>query len=382
MKKIVLIPDSFKGTMSSTCVCNLMKEAALRYFPSLEVVSIPIADGGEGTVDAFLFVCRRGEKRRERVSGPYGSLVDSFWAMIGDTAVIEMAACAGLPLTKENRNPCITTTYGVGQLIGKALDQGCRQIVVGLGGSGTNDGGCGMAAALGVRFFNKDDEEFVPTGGSLKDIARIDLSGRDSRLDDTDVVAICDTGNPLFGLDGAAYVFAPQKGADAAMVEMLDAGLRHLDKVVEKDLGVRAAEEAGVGAAGGCGFGMRVFLKASIRMGIDMLLDAVGFEKLLDGADYVFTGEGKMDGQSLGGKVISGVARRAKACGVPVIAVVGDIGDGIGGAYGQGVAAVFSTNRQAADFGKIRHRCMEDMDLALDNIFRLIKLAEEKSRCS
>ena len=244
MKKIVLIPDSFKGTMSSTCVCNLMKEAALRYFPSLEVVSIPIADGGEGTVDAFLFVCRRGEKRRERVSGPYGSLVDSFWAMIGDTAVIEMAACAGLPLTKENRNPCITTTYGVGQLIGKALDQGCRQIVVGLGGSGTNDGGCGMAAALGVRFFNKDDEEFVPTGGSLKDIARIDLSGRDSRLDDTDVVAICDTGNPLFGLNGAAYVFAPQKGADAAMVEMLDAGLRHLDKVVEKDLGVRAAEEA------------------------------------------------------------------------------------------------------------------------------------------
>lgn len=378
MKKIVLIPDSFKGTMSSAQICGLMREAALRYFPDAEVVEIPIADGGEGTVDAFLSTCHRGEKISTRVQGPYGALLGSFWGQIGDSAVIEMAACAGLPLTRENRDPSVTTTYGVGQLIEEAWNHACRQVVVGLGGSGTNDGGCGLAAALGVRFFDAGGREFVPVGGTLKNIAHIDLSQRKPFIDKMDLVAMCDTGNPLFGFNGAAYVFAPQKGADARMVEELDAGLRHLDKIVQKDLGVDASQIPGVGAAGGCGFGMVAFLGASIRMGIDMLLEAVGFDRLLQGADYVFTGEGKIDGQSLGGKVISGVAHHALQAGVPVIVVAGDVGEDIGEVYEKGVSAVFSTNRVAQDFSKVRYRCMDDLSQTMDNIFRLIRLAETR----
>ena len=378
MKKIVLIPDSFKGTMSSAQICALMREAALRHFPDAEVVGIPIADGGEGTVDAFLSTCHRGDRLDARVQGPYGMMMDAFWGKIGDSAVVEMAACAGLPLTRENRNPSVTTTYGVGQLIEEAWKNGCRQIVVGLGGSGTNDGGCGMASALGVRFFNAKGEEFVPVGGTLKDIARIDVSHRNPLIDKADLVAMCVTGSPLCGFNCAAYIFAPQKGADACMVEELDAGLRHLDRIVQKDLGVDASRIPGVGAAGGCGFGMVAFLGASIRMGIDMLLEAVGFDALLQGADYVFTGEGKVDGQSLGGKVISGVARHARQAGVPVIVVAGDVGEDIGEVYGKGVSAVFSTNRVAQDFSKVRYRCMDDLSQTMDNIFRLIKIAEGK----
>lgn len=380
MKKIVLIPDSFKGTMSSSQICSLMREAALRHFPSVEVVEIPIADGGEGTVDAFLSTCRRGEKMEARVQGPYGKPMDSFWGKIGDSAVVEMAACAGLPLTRENRDPSVTTTYGVGQLVEAAWQEGCRQIVVGLGGSGTNDGGCGMAAALGVRFLDALGRDFVPVGGTLKDIARIDVSRRNPLVGKADLVAMCDTGNPLFGFNGAAYVFAPQKGADARMVEELDSGLRHLDKIVQKDLGVDASRIPGVGAAGGCGFGMVAFFGASVRMGIDMLLEAVGFDSLLEGVDYVFTGEGKVDGQSLGGKVISGVARHARQADVPVIVVAGDVGEDVAEAYDKGVAAVFSTNRVARDFSKVRFRCMEDLSQTMDNIFRLLKISEMKTR--
>lgn len=315
-----------------------------------------------------------------RVQGPYGKPMDSFWGKIGDSAVVEMAACAGLPLTRENRDPSVTTTYGVGQLVEAAWQEGCRQIVVGLGGSGTNDGGCGMAAALGVRFLDALGRDFVPVGGTLKDIARIDVSRRNPLVGKADLVAMCDTGNPLFGFNGAAYVFAPQKGADARMVEELDSGLRHLDKIVQKDLGVDASRIPGVGAAGGCGFGMVAFFGASVRMGIDMLLEAVGFDSLLEGVDYVFTGEGKVDGQSLGGKVISGVARHARQADVPVIVVAGDVGEDVAEAYDKGVAAVFSTNRVARDFSKVRFRCMEDLSQTMDNIFRLLKISEMKTR--
>lgn len=379
MEKIIIIPDSFKGTMSSALLCEKMKACVLAHFPHAQVISIPIADGGEGTVDAFLATFPHSEKVWTEVTGPFFSPMQSFYGISSSTAVIEMAACAGLPLTKSNRNPCITTTYGVGQLIKDALDKGCNHILVGLGGSGTNDAGCGLAAALGIRFLNAKGEHFVPTGGSLQDVCHIDVSHLDRRIKETWITAICDIDNPLFGPNGAAYIFAPQKGADARMVEQLDQGLRHIDQVVRQDLGISMAEFPGTGAAGGCGFGLKTFLHAEMKMGIETLLDEVHFENLLVDADYVITGEGKIDGQSLRGKVVSGVARRARQAGVPVIAIVGDIGDEAYRAYEHGISAIFSTNRQAIDFNKARYRCVEDLVRCTDNLMRFIKTVESRT---
>lgn len=379
MEKIIIIPDSFKGTMSSVLLCEKIKTCVLEHFPKAQIITIPIADGGEGTVDAFLATFPYSEKVYLEVTGPFFSPVKAFYGLGQDIAVIEMASCAGLPLTRSNRNPCLTTTYGVGQLITHALNTGRRRILVGLGGSGTNDAGCGIAAALGVRFLNAKGENFVPTGGTLHDIQKIDLSGLDPRIRDSDITAICDIDNPLYGPHGAAYVFSPQKGADPTMVEFLDQGLRHLDQVVIKDLGISLSGFPGTGAAGGCGFGLKAFLGAEMKMGIETLLNEVKFDYLLKGCDYVITGEGKIDGQSLRGKVVSGVARRAQKAGVPVIAIVGDIGDDAYRSYEQGIAAIFTTNRQAVDFSVARHRCVEDLVRCTDNLMRFIKIVEDKA---
>lgn len=379
MDKVILAPDSFKGTMSSSLVCSLMKKVILRHFPHAEVIEIPIADGGEGTVEAFLATFSHSEKIFVPVKDPYGQEMQAFMGLSDRIAVIEMAACAGLPLTKKNRNPCVTTTYGVGQLIKKALDLECRTVLVGLGGSGTNDGGCGIAAALGVRFLDKDGISFVPVGGTLKDICDIDISRIDTRIASTEIFAVCDIDNPLCGKNGAAYIFGPQKGADAEMVEFLDQGLLHLDKVVARKFGRSFADIPGTAAAGGCGYGLKVFFDAKIKMGIETLLDAVGFDRLLKGADYVFTGEGKIDGQSLRGKVVSGISKRASKAGVPVIAVVGDIGDDAVHAYRHGISAIFSTNRAAIDFSIARTRCQEDIERCMDNIVRFIKTIEQRN---
>ncbi len=380
MENVILIPDSFKGTMRSATICQIMKRCILRHFPACIVQQIPIADGGEGTVDAFLDAYGKGEKQFFRVRGPFREDVDAFIGFIGRTAVIEMASCAGLPLTRCNRNPLITTTYGVGQLVRKALDLGCNKIIVGLGGSGTNDGGCGMASALGARFMDSAGKEFLPTGGSLQRIARIDLSLLDPRLKEIRLEAICDIDNPLYGPSGAAYVFGPQKGADAGMLETLDNGLRHLAETVYRELGIDKSLCPGSGAAGGCGYGMGVFLQAGLRMGIDTLLDAVDFENCLALADYVFTGEGRLDSQSARGKVVCGIARRAQAAGVPVIAIAGDIGDDADAVYEQGVSAVFSTNRKAVDFSIARAHCERDLEKSMDNVVRLLKIAEGSVR--
>lgn len=377
MKKVIIVPDSFKGTMSSVFLCEKMKACVLSHFPHAQVISIPIADGGEGTVDAFLATFPRSEKIHLEVAGPFFQPMQAFYGLGEEVAVIEMAACAGLPLTRSNRNPCLTTTYGVGQLISHAMDSGRQRILVGLGGSGTNDAGCGLAAALGVRFYNGDGESFVPTGGTLRDIRKIDLSHLDERIRRADITAICDIDNPLYGPHGAAYVFAPQKGADPAMVEFLDQGLRHLDRIVQHDLNLNLADFPGTGAAGGCGFGLKAFLGAEMKMGIETLLNEVRFDELLKDCDYVFTGEGKIDGQSLRGKVVSGVARRAQKAGVPVIAIVGDIGDDAYQSYEHGISAIFSTNRQAIDFSLARQRCADDLIRCTDNLMRFIKTIEK-----
>lgn len=376
MKKILLIPDSFKGTMSSAEICSIMKDTILKYQPDAKVVGIPVADGGEGSVDAFLAAVG-GRKVKLAVKGPYFEEISAFYGILPDrTAVVEMAAAAGLPLVGENRSAGKTTTYGVGQLIAHAAESDCRKIIVGLGGSATNDGGTGAAAALGVRFYDRNGKEFVPVGETLGNIASIDMSGLNPALAQVELITMCDIDNPLCGPRGAAAVFGPQKGADEPTVQLLDKNLEHLSSVIQKDLGKNIADLPGAGAAGGMGGGMAAFFGSRLQMGIETVLDTVCFDEQLEGADLVFSGEGKLDSQSLGGKVVIGVARRTKKYGIPLIAVVGDIGDHIEDAYDKGVSAIFSTNRVAVPFSEAKLRCKEDLTLTMDNLMRFLSTVE------
>ncbi len=373
MEKILLVPDSFKGTLSSRQVCQVMAGQLRRFFPQAQVKSIPVADGGEGSVEAFL-AAAGGERRTRTVTGPFGEPVEAFYGILGDgrTAVIEMAACAGLPLAEGRLNPERATTYGVGELLLAAKEAGCTKAILGLGGSCTNDGGAGAAAALGAKFTRADGAAFIPTGGTLGEIAALDVSPVAQALQGMELTAMCDIDNPLYGEAGAAAVFAPQKGADAAMVARLDAGLRHLGQVAARCLGRDFSHLPGAGAAGGLGFGMAAFCGAQLRMGIDAVLDAVGFDSLLPGTDMVFTGEGKIDSQSARGKVVSGVAVRCRKAGVPVVAVVGQIGQGFEEMYQQGLTAVFSINRAAQPFAESRFHAGENLALTMENIARLL----------
>lgn len=373
MEKILLVPDSFKGTLSSRQVCQVMAGQLRRFFPQAQVKSIPVADGGEGSVEAFL-AAAGGERRTRTVTGPFGEPVEAFYGVLGDgrTAVIEMAACAGLPLAEGRLNPERATTYGVGELLLAAKEAGCTKAILGLGGSCTNDGGAGAAVALGAKFTRADGTAFVPTGGTLGEIAALDVSPVAQALQGMELTAMCDIDNPLYGEAGAAAVFAPQKGADVAMVARLDAGLRHLGQVSARCLGRDFSHLPGAGAAGGLGFGMAAFCGAQLRMGIDAVLDAVGFDSLLPGTDVVFTGEGKIDSQSARGKVVSGVAVRCRKAGVPVVAVVGQIGQGFEEMYQQGLTAVFSINRAAQPFAESRFHAGENLALTMENIARLL----------
>ena len=376
MKKAILMPDSFKGTMSSSEICAIMRGRILEYYPDCDVVSIPVADGGEGTVDCFL-EAMNGERVSVRVKGPFMEDIDSFYGVVTTsckTAVIEMAAAASLPMVLGREDPRVTTTYGVGQLIRHAVENGCKKLIVGLGGSCTNDMGAGAAAGAGAKFFDKDGKEFVPTGATLDKIADVDLTELKSLLDGIEVVAMCDIDNPLYGPTGAAYVFAPQKGADADTVKLLDANLAAAADTVKSKLGTDVANIPGAGAAGGMGAGMVAFFGARLMPGIETVLDTVNFDTIAADADFIFTGEGKIDSQSLRGKVVIGIAGRAKKLNTPVIAVVGDIGDNMEPAYEMGVSAIFSTNRVAVDFSKAKLRAKSDMSLTMDTVLRALKL--------
>ena len=370
MKTWMLMPDSFKGTMSSAEICQCMRTQILRHVPDAEVISIPVADGGEGSVECFL-EAMGGQKVEAEVYGPLGTWMTAHYGIVSQhTAIIEMAACAGLPLVEGRQNPEKTTTFGVGQLMLDAVKRGCRKIIVGLGGSCTNDGGAGAASACGAKFYDAAGRVFTPVGGTLNHIARVDLSGLKAQMKRIEIVAMCDIDNPLCGPQGAAAVFGPQKGADGAMVARLDGGLCYLAEVVRRDTGCDAMDAPGAGAAGGMGYGMLACFGAKLQMGIETVLDTVSFETLAQRADIILTGEGRMDGQSLRGKVVMGIARRAKPLGVPVVAVVGDIGDDIAPAYEQGVTGIFSINRVAQDFEKVRARSKSDLALTMDNLVR------------
>lgn len=374
MKKVILIPDSFKGTMSSAEICKIMGDKIHEYYPECEVVSIPVADGGEGSVDAFLDAVG-GEKIYKDVTGPYfGESVKGYYGILpGNIAVLEMAAAAALPMVGDRKDPSKTTTYGVGELLLDAAKRGVGKIILGLGGSATNDAACGLASAVGISFFDEDGNKFIPVGGTLDKIARIDVSTLDESLKKIPITTMCDIDNPFYGPEGAAAIYGPQKGADPEMVKVLDEKMKKYSEVIKRDLGVDVQSIPGSGAAGGMGGGMAAYFKSKLQMGIETVLETVHFDELLSGTDYVYTGEGKIDGQSLRGKVVIGVAREAKKKDVKVIAVVGDIGDNIENAYTEGVSAIFSINRVALPYKEQRPRAKSDMALTIDNLMRYQK---------
>jgi glycerate kinase len=372
LNKAVLIPDSFKGTLSSIEICTIISDKIYKHFPHCHVVSIPVADGGEGSVDCFLSALG-GEKIVETVSSPYFEDMESFYGLIDNTAVIEMAACAGLPLVEDRKNPSLTTTYGVGQLIMAAAKKRCKKIIVGLGGSSTNDGGCGAAAAVGVKFYDKKGNEFIPIGKTLIDIDRIDLSHKAKELDNIEIITMCDIDNPMYGPTGAAYIFGPQKGADEKMILELDKGLKNLCDVIERETGKDLKDYPGSGAAGAMGAGMIAFFNSVLQMGIETVLDTVKFDEIIEDADMIFTGEGRIDSQSLRGKVVIGVGKRAKNKNIPVTVIAGGAANNIDDAYDMGVTSIFTINRLPEDFEISRHKSKENLEATIDNILRLIK---------
>ena len=375
MQNFILVPDSFKGTLSAIEVCNIMKSSIKNLYKDANIISVPVADGGEGTVDAFLYALG-GEKKSVWVSDAFNEQkILAHYAMLkDDIAVIEMAACAGLPLVKNRLEPDKTTTFGVGELIIDAINSGAKKIILGLGGSATNDGGCGMAAALGVKFKDEQNQEFIPTGGTLSQIYKIDMNNIYSKIKDVEFVSMCDVDNPLCGRLGASAVFAPQKGADEDMVKLLDEGLAHLAKIIKRDLHIEVKDIKGAGAAGGLGAGSIAFLQSKLTKGIDVILDTIKFDELVSKADIVFTGEGKFDSQSLHGKVVMGVANRSQKYKTPVIVVTGAIGENIQEAYNKGITAIFSINKEPMEFSKSALKSKENMILTMENILRLLKI--------
>lgn len=373
MKKAIVIPDSFKGTLSAQQVCDIISERINAHFPQCQIINIPIADGGEGSAQCFVRA-KGGRMITAACQDPFFKPMTGQYGLLDDgTAVIEMAVCSGLPLVENRKNPMLATTYGVGSLIADALEKGCNKIIMCLGGSCTNDCGCGMASALGVSFLDNQGRRFVPTGGTLKDICHIDISGLMPAIKDMPIITMCDINNPMYGINGAAYVFAPQKGADSEQVRLLDEGLRHISEIIKQDLGKDVASLPGGGAAGAMGAGMSAFLDSELKMGIEVLLDAVDFDRQLDGTDMVFTGEGKMDGQSLQGKAVIGVATRAQKKHVPVIVLAGGVQKDIKPAYEMGVTAVFPINRLPEDFSVSRAKSSENLRDTIDDVLRLIK---------
>lgn len=375
MQNFILVPDSFKGTLSAIEVCNIMKSSIKNLYKDANIISVPVADGGEGTVDAFLYALG-GEKKSIWVSDAFNEQkILAHYAMLkDDIAVIEMAACAGLPLVKNRLEPDKTTTFGVGELIIDAVNSGAKKIILGLGGSATNDGGCGMASALGVKFKDEQDQEFIPTGGTLSQIYKIDMNNIYSKIKDVEFISMCDVDNPLCGKLGASAVFAPQKGADEDMVKSLDEGLAHLAKIIKRDLHIEVKDIKGAGAAGGLGAGSIAFLQSKLTKGIDVILDTINFDELVSKADIVFTGEGKFDSQSLHGKVVMGVANRSQKYKTPVIVVTGAIGENIQEAYNKGITAIFSINKEPMEFSKSALKSKENMILTMENILRLLKI--------
>ncbi len=342
--KIVIAPDSYKGSLSSLEVAKAIKAGIYRVDPEIETILVPMADGGEGTVQS-LIDASGGKIVEHNVHDPLFRKIKSFYGIMGggNTAVIEMAASSGLPLLKlDERNPLKTTSYGTGELIKNALDKGCNEIILGLGGSATNDGGMGMAQALGVRFLDEHGDEVGHGGGKLLKIHTVDMSELDSRINNVKFTAACDVDNPLCGESGASSVYGRQKGASDRDVNILDSGLKHFSQIIESELGLDIKECPGAGAAGGLGYGVMLFLKSKLERGIDIITGVTNLEEKMTGADLVITGEGEINFQTVYGKTPFGVAQLAKSKNIPVIAIAGGLGQNYQTLYDKGFSGIFS----------------------------------------
>lgn len=374
--KFVLAPDSFKESMSAKTAALAMKKGIMKVFPEAECVIVPMADGGEGTLES-LVSATEGEIIKTDVIGPLGKKVTAEYGLLGDseTAVIEMASASGLQLIKpEDRNPLHTTSYGTGQLIKHALDKGVNRILIGIGGSATNDGGVGMLQALGVSFKDKDGEELVFGGGALKHLHTIDMSGLDERIHNVQIDVACDVNNPLIGPTGASAIFGPQKGATRDMVTILDHNLTHYAKVIKEQLGEDIAFVAGAGAAGGMGAGLLAFLSARLKKGIDLVIEYTRLEEYVKDADFVFTGEGSIDGQTLYGKTPYGVATVAKKYSVPVITFAGKIGNDIDALYENGFNAIVGILKEVTSLKESLESGESNLAFATENVCRILKI--------
>ncbi|HOO25127.1 MAG TPA: glycerate kinase [Clostridiales bacterium] len=358
MPHFLIAPDSFKGTLSSAEVCDIIAEAILSRIPDAKITKLPVADGGEGMA-AALMSSVGGDWVGAEVTGVFGEPMQAEYALLSNGfAAIDMSACAGLPLAGSKKNPALTTTQGVGELILHALGRGVKNIILGLGGSATNDCGIGMAHAFGYRFFDSDNNEPKPVGGNMSTFVKIKKPDTFPKFH---LTAACDVDNPLYGPQGAAYVFAPQKGADETMVKDLDAGLRNMAKLIKNDLGTDVADLPGAGAAGGMGAGVVAFLAGELRSGIDLVLDAANYDEKLEEADYVITGEGRMDAQSLHGKVPAGVAKRAYEKGKKVIAINGSLGEGAQEMMKVGISSIYAAVEAPKSMEEIIKTCREDL---------------------
>lgn len=347
--RIIAAPDSFKGSLSSFAAAQAIEKGLLRIFPDADICKVPIADGGEGTVDA-LVTMTHGQRMHTTVQNPLGHPVEAAWGLLpendGYIAVIEMAEASGLLLIpEEERDIRRASTYGTGQLIKAALDQGARRIIIGIGGSATNDGGAGMAEALGVKFFSAHGKRLARGGAALAQLERIDTSSLDARLKETEIFIASDVNNPLCGPKGASAVYGPQKGATPAIVQELDAALFHYAAIAKRDVGLDVNALAGSGAAGGLGAGLMLFTNGKMRNGIELILKTIGFANLLNGADLVITGEGHTDAQTAHGKAPVGIARLAKEQQIPVICLSGALGSDAGEILSQGIDAIAATPR-------------------------------------
>lgn len=356
MKKVVIAPDSFKGTLSSSEVCRITATAIKKNYPDAEIISLPVADGGEGTADA-IFNCLGGEKVYCKVKSPLGRDIEAYYVMLEDKrAVIETALASGITVEEKN-DAMLASSYGTGQLVKCALDSGARELLIGIGGSAMTDGGTGLLSALGAGFYDGEGQELYPCGKNLERIEKIDLSDFDKRAMGK-ITVLCDVKNPLYGKNGAAYIFAPQKGADENDVLVLDRGLRNFARISEEVLGKDFSSCEGAGAAGGLGFSLLAFLGAELKRGIDLVLEICGFEEKAKAADLIITGEGKMDSQSLMGKVPFGVASRCK--GKRLIALVGANEASEEECAAMGIGEVIETNFLHLPFEEIKH-CAKDM---------------------
>ena len=377
MKTFLLAPDSFKESMTAEQACFAMQRGIQKVIADAKFIHVPMADGGEGTVDA-LVAARNGRKVAIEVSGPLThQRIQTYFGLIENdqTAVIEMAMANGIHLIeKSQRNPLITSTLGTGEMIKAALDLGVSKIIIGLGGSVTNDAGAGMAQALGAKFLDQHDNDVALGGGQLNQILRIDISNLDSRLKNIDIIIASDVNNPLYGENGASVVFAPQKGASTKMVEILEQNLQYFAELVESKLNLQKQDVAGAGAAGGLGFGLMAFAGATIRSGVEIVIKETRLEEKIAQADYVFTGEGGIDFQTKFGKTPFGVALVAKRLNKPAIAFSGYIGEGIEELYDEGFTAIFGIVEGACDLQTALRNGEKNLERTCENVVRILSM--------